>query len=186
MIDSELRLQLLRLARLALEARVRGERLPAIPEGLALPTSGLFVTIHCAGSLRGCLGTLEQGQLLGESVVRLAADVSCEDPRFRPLSVDELADVTIDVSVLTSPEPVNDLGTIVIGRDGLIVERGRRRGLLLPQVATEHGWNVTTFLSQTCIKARLPADAWRSGATVLRFQAEVFGETPTVDRGRAQ
>ena len=176
MIDGELRHRLLQLARTALEARVRGERLPRSPEDLALPMSGLFVTIHCVGDLRGCLGTLEDDQLLGESLVRLAADVSCEDPRFKPLSVDELARVTIDLSLLTPPKLVSDPFSIVIGRDGLIVERGRRRGLLLPQVATEHGWDALTFLSQTCLKARLPADAWRTGARILRFQAEVFGE----------
>ena len=186
MTDSELRVRLLRLARGALEARVRGERQPPLPEGLALPMSGLFVTIHCAGDLRGCLGTLDDDRLLGESLVRLAAEVSCEDPRFRPLAVDELPDVTIDLSLLTPPEVVTDFSTIVIGRDGLIVERGRRRGLLLPQVATEHGWDVTMFLSQTCVKARLPADAWRNGARVLRFQAEVFGERSNPNRGLAQ
>ncbi len=186
MIEVDLRRSLVQLAREALEARVRGDRLPVSPANLALPMSGLFVTIHCAGQLRGCLGTLDDHRPLGESLVRLAADVSCEDPRFRPLSMDELTLVTIDLSILTPPELVVDPASIVIGRDGLIVERGRRRGLLLPQVATEHSWDAETFLAQTCVKARLPADAWRTGARVFRFQAEVFGESVTVDPGVGQ
>ena len=184
MIDAALRRRLLQLARAALEARVRGDCLPHPPDDLVVPMCGLFVTIHCGGDLRGCLGTLEVDGSLGEGLVRLAAEVSCEDPRFRPLSVDELAQVTIDLSLLTPPEVVADPRTIMVGRDGLIVERGRRRGLLLPQVATEHQWDAETFLAQTCLKANLPADAWRSGARVLRFEAEVFGDTERTTLGR--
>jgi AmmeMemoRadiSam system protein A len=176
MSDAEVRRRLLRLAHEALEARVRGDRLPHPPADLALPMCGLFVTIHCRGDLRGCLGTLEGDETLGHGLVRLAADVSCQDPRFRPVSVDELEHVTIDLSLLTPPEVVSDPQTIVVGRDGLIVEHGRRRGLLLPQVAIEHRWDAETFLAHTCLKANLPPDAWRTGARVLRFEAEVFGD----------
>lgn len=180
MIDAERRRRLLRLAHEALEAQVRGARLPRPPADLVVPMSGLFVTIHCRGDLRGCLGTLEADESLGDGLVRLAAEVSCQDPRFRPVSVDELNDVTIDLSLLTLPELISDPKTIIVGRDGLIVERGRRRGLLLPQVATEHQWDAETFLAQTCLKAKLPPDAWRTGARVLRFEAEVFGDRALV------
>jgi uncharacterized protein len=176
MIDEESRRRLVELARAALEARVRGQCSPAIPPGLDGPTSGLFVTVYCAGNLRGCLGTLDARERLGEALVRLAADVSHEDHRFHPIAAGELADVRVSVSILTPAEPVTDVAAIEIGRDGLIVEQGRCRGLLLPQVATEHGWDRETLLSQTCVKAGLSPDAWRRGATVLRFQAEVFGE----------
>ena len=176
MIDAELRRRLVQLAHEALEAQVRGDRLPCPPSDLMVPMCGLFVTIYCRGDLRGCLGTLEADESLGLGLVRLAAEVACQDPRFRPLTVDELADITIDLSLLTLPELVSDPNTILVGRDGLIVERGRRRGLLLPQVATEHQWDAQTFLAQTCVKANLPPDAWRNGARVLRFEAEVFGD----------
>lgn len=168
--------QLVALARAALEARVRGERPPAVPPELDIPTSGLFVTIHCGGSLRGCLGTIEPCERLGEALVRLAADVAHEDHRFAAIAPGELADVRVSVSLLTAAEQVTDPSTIEVGRDGLIVEQGRRRGLLLPQVASEHGWDREMLLSQTCIKAGLAPDAWQKGATVLRFEAEAFGE----------
>jgi hypothetical protein len=179
MIDEPLGRRLVGLARAALEARVRGQRLPAVPPDLDGPTSGLFVTVYCAGSLRGCLGTLDARERLGQALVRLAADVSHEDHRFHPIAPRELAQVRVSVSILYPAERVIDLSTIEIGRDGLIVEQGRRRGLLLPQVAVEHGWDRETLLRQTCVKAGLPPDAWQRGATVLRFAAEVFGEELT-------
>ena len=176
MIPTDVRHELLALARAAFEAQVRGEAAPNVPEHLNLPASGLFVTVYCHGELRGCLGTLESREPLGDAVVRLAGDVSHLDYRFRPVSASELPAVSLDLSVLTPVQRVEDPSTIDVGRDGLIVEQGRRKGLLLPQVATEHGWDRTTFLQHTCIKAGLPADAWQHGAGILKFQAEVFGE----------
>ncbi len=180
MIDIVLRRRLLDVARRALEARVRGEHGPDVPADLNPPASGLFVTIHCHGELRGCLGTLDGRERLADAVVRLAAEVSHEDYRFRPLTAHELTEVTIDLSVLTRAERVSDPSEIEVGRDGLIVQQGARKGLLLPQVAPEHGWDRETFLAHACLKAGLPPDAWQHGATILRFQAEVFGEEMTV------
>ncbi len=176
MIDPSLRRELLALARAALEACVRGECLPAVPTGSDTRAAGLFVTIYCSGDLRGCLGTLDPHEPLWDAVVRLAAEVSREDYRFRPISPSELPHVTMGLSVLTPAEQVIDPTVIEIGRDGLIIQQGRCKGLLLPQVATEHGWDRETFLAQTCVKAGLPADAWQRGATILRFQAEVFSD----------
>lgn len=102
-----------------------------------------------------------------------------EDPRFQPVESGEVAQIDIEISVLGPVEEVEDPTAIEVGRDGLVVEQGSRRGLLLPQVATEWGWDRETFLAQTCLKAGLPADAWKRGAQVFRFQAEVFGETET-------
>jgi AmmeMemoRadiSam system protein A len=170
------RQQLLAIARSALEARVRGERAPDLPAGPSRLSSGVFVTVYCDGALRGCLGTIAARVRVTEAVARLAADVSTEDFRFPPLQPSELARVTIDLSVLTPTEIVANAEAIEVGRDGLIVEQGSRRGLLLPQVAVEHGWDRETFLDQTCVKAGLPTSAWRNGATIRRFQAEVFGE----------
>ena len=168
--------RLLRLARAALIARVRSERRPEPPDDLQVAASGAFVTLYCRDELRGCLGTLDGRPLLAEAIVRLAGDVAREDYRFEPLRVDELDEVHLEISVLTEPEIVTDPAEIVVGRDGLIAEQGARKGLLLPQVAPEHGWDREAFLSHTCVKAGLPPDAWRKGATIWRFHAEVFSE----------
>ena len=172
------RRRLLAIARAALEARVRGERAPAAPADAGATSSGVFVTVHCDGALRGCLGTVADEVRVPDAVARLGADVATEDFRFAPLRPPELPGVTIELSVLTPPEIVTNPESIEVGRDGLIVEQGHRRGLLLPQVAVEHDWDRETFLDQTCVKAGLPASAWRHGATIRRFQAEVFGESP--------
>lgn len=170
------RRRLLALARHSLVARVRRAAAPVPPPDLNIASAGAFVSIHCAGDLRGCLGTLDDGEPLAEAVIRLAGDVALHDPRFAPLGVHELELVTIHVSVLTPPEPLLDPLTVVVGRDGLIVRRDGQSGLLLPQVPIEHGWDRETFLAHTCLKAGLVPDAWRNGATMLRFEAEVFGE----------
>jgi AmmeMemoRadiSam system protein A len=145
-----------------------------------LPTraSGAFVTLKRNGALRGCLGTLECRRPLAEEVARLAASTSHEDPRFEPVRGWELADLHFEVSVLGPLEAIDPRAAdaIVIGRHGLVVEQGSRRGLLLPQVATEWKWNREEFLAHTCRKAGLPSDAWQSAAHVYRFDAEVFGD----------
>ena len=147
------------------------------PAGLP-DASGAFVTLKRQGQLRGCIGTLECRNPLAEEIRRVAVSAAREDPRFPPLQPSELDDLDVEVSVLGPLEPIDPTrpGAIEIGRHGLVVELGRRRGLLLPQVATEHGWDVPEFLSQTCRKAGLPADGWKIGATVYRFVAEVFGD----------
>ncbi len=146
--------------------------------GLPTHASGAFVTLKRNGELRGCLGTLECKRSLEEEVARLAASTSHEDPRFEPVRVGELVDLHFEVSVLGPLEAIDPRApdAIVIGRHGLVVEQGPRRGLLLPQVATEWKWNRDEFLSYTCRKAGLPADAWQRGAKVYRFDAEVFGD----------
>jgi AmmeMemoRadiSam system protein A len=187
---------LLRIARAAIHEQVTGETwdvgLPtsdsrpaasvlraASDKGTVAPTgSGAFVTIRRGGQLRGCLGTLEcRGSLL-EEVARCAARAAREDPRFPPVDASELAALAIEVSILGPLEEISppDPGAIVIGRHGLVVERGRRRGLLLPQVASEWGWTPEQLLAHTCVKAGLPRDAWQHGAIVYRFEAVVFGD----------
>ena len=180
MIAAPDRKRLLDLARRAVIARVSRQPAPPLPRDLEIPASGVFVTIHHRGDLRGCLGTLDPTEPVAEAVARLSADVTHRDYRFDPLRVEELNDVSIDVSVLTEPTLVGAPSEIVVGRDGLIVEQGRHKGLLLPQVAPEHGFDRDTFLAQTCIKAGLPPDAWQHGATVYRFEAEVFSEADFV------
>ena len=136
--------------------------------------AGAFVSIHHDDRLRGCIGHIEADQALALVVARSAVAACSADPRFAPLAAAELAHVDIEISVLGPLERVADVEEIVVGRDGLLVERGRYRGLLLPQVAVEWRWDRNTFLEQTCHNAGLPPDAWRSGAAVRRFEANVF------------
>ena len=169
---------LLDLAREAVHARVAGGTGPDVRATDLPAASGVFVTIKRGDELRGCLGTLDSHGPLADDVVRCAADAATRDPRFERVSVAELPDLSLEVSVLGPLEPVDptDAAAVAIGRHGLVVEHGHRRGLLLPQVATERGWTVDEFLQQTCVKAGLAPDAWRRGARVWRFDAEVFGE----------
>jgi AmmeMemoRadiSam system protein A len=180
-LDAGARARLLALARSAVEAAARGEPLPVIdrpslPPSLARPGAA-FVTLHADGRLRGCIGSVApRACSVAETVVEMARAASRDDPRFAPVTSDELATLVIEVSVLGVPEPVTTPDEVVVGRDGVIVEDGARRGLLLPQVATERQWDRETLLDQACVKAGLSRTAWRQGARILRFQADVFGE----------
>lgn len=181
MLSVDDRGRLLRLARRCLEARVHREPPPPVDRGGALDDPmGAFVSIHTAGQLRGCLGRLEADRPIAETVAHLSAVVSDSDPRFRPLAAFELALTDIEISALTPEEAVVDLREIEVGRHGLIVAQGHRRGLLLPQVAIEQGWDRETFLEHTCVKAGLPPTAWQSDASIFKFEAQVFGEKERV------
>ena len=177
MFERDDRSRLLNIARRSLEARVRRERDPAHQLGGALDTPcGAFVSIHRGPDLRGCLGRLEGDWPIARVVAHLGRAVADSDPRFAPVSADELDTLSIEISALTPEREVQAIDEIEIGRHGLIIEQGSRRGLLLPQVAREHGWDVETFLDHTCMKAALPAGAWKTDARILIFEAEVFGE----------
>ena len=171
MLTADQRRHLLSIAHASIDRQVRGGT-PVETGTMALPdASGVFVTIKERGRLRGCLGTLQNRTGLAAEVSRCAADSASEDPRFPPVAVDELP------SVLGPLEEIEARpGAFTIGVHGLVVEQGSHRGLLLPQVATEWGWDAEQFLRQTCVKAGLPPDAWRNGARVFRFAAEVFGD----------
>jgi AmmeMemoRadiSam system protein A len=182
-LDDESRKHLLRVARSAI-ARAIGAAEPRIAEPSPVDRhliprdlrAGAFVTLRMHGQLRGCIGYPDSELPLLEVVGRCAVSAAISDPRFPAVNVDEWRDIDLEISVLGPLEEVADLSQVVVGRHGLVVELGRRRGLLLPQVATEWNWTVTEFVSQTCLKAGLPRDAWRSGATLYRFEAQVFGE----------
>lgn len=175
---------LLAVARTAIEAHVRGVATapmshPDAESGLThldAPYGGVFVSLHRGDSLRGCIGTLDGRDDLEDAVAHAAVAACTSDPRFSPVSLAELPDLAIEISVLSQVEPVADLETIEVGRHGLIAERGARRGLLLPQVARQWGWTRHQFLAQTCHKAGLPEDAWKNGARISRFTADVFSE----------
>lgn len=179
MLTRETQQELLAIARGALEARVRGTRVPALGSQEGSPRQGAFVTIFCNGELRGCLGRVTSDWALPDLVSHLAQEVADSDPRFAPVAPFELKDITLEVSVLTPEKEIHSIDEIELGRHGLIVEQGARKGLLLPQVPLEHEWNRETFVAQTCLKAGLPADAWRHGARMLVFEAQVFGEGET-------
>ena len=177
MLEPDERQVLLRLAREAIAARL-AERTITLPEpvgGLASRT-GAFVTIRHRDRLRGCIGSVEREDPLVDVVARCAADAATRDPRFPPLPLDELPDVVLEISVLGPLEPVANAAGVEVGRHGLVVEHGTRRGLLLPQVPTEWGWDRATFIAQTCVKAGLARNAWRTGARLFTFEADVFGE----------
>lgn len=178
MIDEDDRRELLSIARRSL-----GELLESAPPVAAsssaalLAPAGAFVTLHVDGRLRGCLGHIESVDPLWRTVAELAASAATRDPRFPPLRREELLRTAIEISVLTPRKPVADPTAIEVGLDGLVVSYGARRGLLLPQVPVEHGWDRETFLGETCRKAGLPVDAWREPAVrIERFRAQVFGE----------
>ena len=177
MLTSETQRRLLTIARDALEARVCRTRGSPVPVNEASHIrQGAFVTIFWKGELRGCLGRITSDKPLPELVGLLAQEVADSDPRFDPVEARELPDIAVEVSVLTPEREVASIDEIEIGRHGLIIEQGSRRGLLLPQVPTEHGWDRETFVAQTCLKAGLSSDAWRHGARMFVFEAQVFGE----------
>lgn len=172
----------MRLARQAAEDAVlrRPARIVSL-DGVFSHPRGAFVTLARAGQLRGCVGFVEPSQALRE-VLRAAARGAARDPRFPPVLARELAELTVEVSVLSPPravaaEPEALPGLLRIGQHGLIVRRGRRRGLLLPQVPVEHGFTAEEFLAACCAKAGLDRDAWRGpGLDWQVFEAQVFEE----------
>ncbi len=151
---------------------------PPPPAGRLAAPGMCFVTWKRAGHLRGCIGSVEPVRPLWTDVEANAVHALLEDPRFPPATPDELARLSLEISVLSPFAPVsNPLAAVEIGVHGLLVERDRRRGLLLPQVAVELGWGVREFLGHACAKASLPPEAWRDESThVSTFEAEVFGE----------
>lgn len=171
------RAALIELARAAVTSAVSGGPAPEPPDGDVFKrVAGAFVTLTIRGELRGCIGQVEPRVPVGEVIVHCAAAAALEDPRFPPVSPIELDSIGIEVSVLTPAEEVVDIERIEVGRHGLIVSHNGYRGLLLPQVATEHGWTREQFLMHTCRKAGLSRDAWQHGARIYCFEAEVFGE----------
>ena len=172
---------LLQLAREAIVAHVAAGGVPAATSPDVLSRSaGVFVTLHKQGGLRGCIGRVEVEEPLGVVVPRCAIAACSTDPRFSPVSVAELPDLEVEISLLGSLEPIADSADFEIGRHGLLVELGWHRGLLLPQVATEWHWDRNQFLTHTCHKAGLRADAWKESARLWRFEAEVFAENETL------
>lgn len=166
----------------AAERRDSTVELPA-NEALHRP-GGAFVTLHRGSRLRGCIGQLPAREPLVEVVAHCARSAALEDPRFSPVRPEEIADIEIEISVLSPLEDITP-EKIEAGTHGLVVSRGWQRGVLLPQVATQFGWTAEKFLEETCAKAGLDRTAWRDSETrVQAFTAEVFGE-PALNNARA-
>lgn len=170
-----------RAARKAIEAEVTDSTAELVFPPAFDTECGVFVTINTypEGGLRGCIGYPEPVLPLKDALVQ-SAQSACHDPRFPPLTEREAAACTVDVTILTRPEPMDKSGlpgSIEIGKHGLIIQFGRRRGVLLPQVPVEWDWDAEEFLEQLCYKAGLPPDAWRlKDAEILSFQGELFRE----------
>lgn len=176
-LDASQRRELLGIARRALDRYLGDGKVPSeeSARGKLTAAGAAFVTLTKNGRLRGCIGYTEAVAPLFKVVQECAVAAATEDPRFPPVSMNELPSLRIEISVLTPLVPIR-AEEVEVGRHGLMVEQGRMRGLLLPQVPVEFGWDRETFLDQTCVKAGLPPSAWRHGATLRAFTAEVFGE----------
>lgn len=173
--------ELMTIARRSIEAVVRGKTMPSFPQDYPVlkKNCGAFVTINKKGMLRGCIGYVLPTMPLCEAVSQAAVSAATKDGRFPPVSPGELQELELEISVLTPPRPIRDTTEILVGRDGLIIREGMRSGLLLPQVASSRNWDRATFLQETCRKAGLPRDAWKTNAQIYAFSATVFGERET-------
>ena len=175
--SNEERTQLLRLAHDSIASALEHREI-----GLEPPTPhfaelrGVFTSLHLHGELRGCVGYVLATCPVYRAVAETARAAALDDNRFQPVTKDEAPHLEIELSIL-SPAQVIRPEEVEVGRHGLLISWQGRRGLLLPQVPVERGWDCTTFLEQTCRKAGLPTDAWQDGASVEAFTAEVFGDS---------
>jgi len=170
---------LLQLARNAIHTTAqKGRKLPSV-ESLSpalREKRGVFVTLWMEGALRGCIGFPYPVKPLAEAVQEAAISAALQDPRFPAVLPEELPRIELEISVLTLPKLIEP-SQIQVGVHGLIIQKGRRSGLLLPQVAIEYHWSTDEFLRQTCVKAGLPPDSWKEEAEIFGFEAEVFSES---------
>jgi len=179
-LNKQQQVDLLNLARKTIADKLGVEtdiKLSSFNENIFNEKCGSFVTLHTHGDLRGCIGYIEGIKNIPETVKEMAVSSAFRDPRFLPLSREEYKDIDIEISILSPIEEVHDIKDIVVGRDGIIITKGGYRGLLLPQVAVEQGWDRDTFLTHTCYKAGLPGDSWKKKDVIIeKFSAQVFSE----------
>lgn len=175
-LSKEGKKELLQLAGSAIDLFIREKKAIAFTtqDPNLLAKRGAFVTLKKNGRLRGCIGFTEPVFPLYESVIRAAIYAACRDSRFLPVSADELEDLEIEISVLTTPQRIHNPQLIEVGRHGLIISKGESKGLLLPQVPVENNWSREEFLAQACLKAGLSRNSWKSGADIFIFEAIVF------------
>jgi len=169
---------LLRIARDTITSYVTSGSIPAVEttsRGLNLE-SGCFVTIKQHGHLRGCIGNFVSDKPLVSLVQEMAVSAATHDPRFYPMKPQDLHDFQLEISVLSPLELISTVDEIQVGTHGIYLVKNGSRGVLLPQVATEYGWDRDTFLKHTCLKAGLPENAWQKDCEIYIFSALVFGE----------
>jgi AmmeMemoRadiSam system protein A len=177
-LSQEEKIILLKTARLSIAARLRHEAIQ-YPE----PTSnlqvhgGAFVSLHIAGKLRGCIGYIQAIKPLFDTIKEMALSAAFSDPRFVPLAESDLDKTEIEISVISPLKKIEDIEAIKIGKHGIMIRRGLYSGLLLPQVATQYGWDREQFLFHTCQKAGLPGNCWKLNDVEIEiFSAIVFSE----------
>jgi hypothetical protein len=177
-LAEEEKARLLEIARGAIEAKLKGREIPEPEPGSPKlgEKTGAFVTLTKDGQLRGCIGHIRGMYPLCNTISRMAVAAATEDPRFPPMTADELDKVSIEISVMTPLKTIADPEEIEVGRHGIYLKKGYNSGLLLPQVATDYGWDRYEFLDHTCMKAGLPRGCWREGAEIQIFSAQIFGE----------
>ena len=180
-LSNEDKKDLLALARETIRRRLAEGKRGAVAPPAGRPElqerRGVFVTLHRGEDLRGCIGYPLPMKPLWEAVQEMALAAAFEDPRFPAVGRDELAELDVEISVLTVPRRVDGPGDVRVGVDGIIVSKGPLRGLLLPQVPQEQGWDREQYISFGCRKAGLAPDEWKRGVQIETFQAVVFGET---------
>jgi len=179
-LSQEDKQRLLKIARNAVEEKARTGKTPPAPKDFPESLSGnqgAFVTLHKRGRLRGCIGTFTGGGPLAGTVHNMAIAAGWDDPRFPHVTEKELPDLDIEISVLSPLRKIKDIAEIEVGKHGIYLTKDFHRGVLLPQVAVEQGWDRDTFLRHTCIKAGLPPESWKDpDAAIEVFSAQIFGE----------
>ena len=171
--------RLLEIARQTIDAHLNGTEPPEVvrPSSALEQRAGCFVTIEMNDQLRGCIGTFSSELPLHREVAQMAVAAATGDPRFYAMTAEDIGRYQLDISVLSPLERIEDTSVIEVGTHGIYLENDYSRGVLLPQVATEHGWNRRTFLEQTCVKAGLPTDAWQSPHTdIYIFSAQIISD----------
>ncbi len=169
---------LLEVAREAIVEYVKTGKMPLRDINLEnlFTTRGCFVTIKKKGMFRCCIGSFVSDKPLYKLVQEMAVSAATRDPRFYPMKKEDLDDFDLEISVLSPMQKISSIDEIEVGVHGLYLEKNFSRGVLLPQVAVEYGWDRNTFLNQTSLKAGLPQDAWKDGANLYIFSAEIFNE----------
>lgn len=169
---------LLELAREAIELHIKNKKAPKVKvkDPTLKEKRGAFVSLKISGELRGCIGYPLPFKSLYQTVIDVAVSAATQDFRFKSLTLEELPKARIEISVLSSPQPVMDINKIEVGTHGIVVSKGLNKGLLLPQVPVEWDWDLETYLSHGCLKAGLDEDEWKKGAQIEVFTAQVFSE----------
>ncbi len=177
-LNKDLRIYLLGLARDAIRNHLEGRPKPKVDkkDKILFEKRGAFVTLTTGGQLRGCIGYPLPVKPLAEAVLDMAVAAAAQDPRFAPLEAEDLGKVRIEISVLSLPRKVSRPEEVEVGKHGIIISKGGYKGLLLPQVPTEYGWDRETYLRSGCLKAGLDPNEWKKGVTIEVFTAQVFSE----------